>query len=132
MIAMALPKCVVPTYDRDNASANKRHVERFLRLRCKLTFCSGCDGYHVLYDDGGGMYEKMDARHRRILEMVAMGLRDPEIAADLGISVKQVEHAVTRLSRRLNAISRPNLVAIAVALGIINPNAFIAATKEIP
>jgi len=119
-------KCVVTAYAKDEAEAGKRRVMKYLRLRCKITFCTDCDAYHVLFSDD---YALLDDLHRTVLERIAAGFRDVEIAAELSVTPKQVEHAVNRLSRRLNAMNRANLCVIAVALGIINPSAFIADVK---
>lgn len=124
---MTMPRHVVPSYTKKQAEASRRAVQTVLRLRSRVSFCDDCDAFHVLFSDD---YALLDELHSAVLTKIAMGLRDPEISADLGISLKQVEHAVGRLMSRLNAISRTNLVAIAIALGIINPNAFIALTKE--
>lgn len=120
-------RCVVPRYAEDVAKEKKLLAQRYVRLRCRVAYCEDCDGYHVVYHDD---YALLDERHRTILEKVASGLRDVEIAKDLGITPKQVEHAVTRLCRRLNAMTRANLVAIAVALAIINPTPFIPDVKK--
>lgn len=130
MVAVELPerRCFLPGYTQESAAAEKQNIERGLRLRCKIAYCEIHGEYHVVYGDRRSL---LDERHRKILEMVSMGLRDPEIANDLGLTIKQIEHAVTRLSRRLNAISRPNLVAIAISLGIVDPSGFLAATSKL-
>ncbi len=128
-MALLLPtsKCVVPAYDERTANLRKRQVTTFMRLRCRTRYCTDCEAFHVVYHDE---YAPMDERHKAVLEKIAMGLRDHEIASDLQITTKQVEHAINRIMSRLNAMSRPNLVAIAIALGIINPSAFIAAVTQ--
>jgi DNA-binding CsgD family transcriptional regulator len=127
LAALTMSDCVVPGYDAATGEANRKVVERILRLRCKVIFCDDCDAYHVVYSD---RYTMIDEMHRTVLEKIAMGLRDKEIAADLNVTTKQIEHAVNRLCRRFNAFSRANLVAIAIGLAIINPTAFIAKTTE--
>lgn len=126
-MTMTMPRHVVPAYTKQQADFSKRAVQRFMRLRCKVEHCLACDAYHVLFADD---YALMDELHLSVLTKLAMGLRDKEIADDLQLSRKRVTHAVDRLMSRLNAISRPNLVAISVALGIINPTSYIAETKE--
>ena len=122
--------CVIPAYEESVARVTCRATERLMRLRCAIMFCEACDGYHVVYDNSRHRNERIDETHLRILEMLAMGMRDYDIGVDLNLTRKQVSRAVARLMVTLNAFNRPNLIAICITLGIINPSAFVPALKE--
>ena len=54
------------------------------------------------------------------LRLVARGLPDRAIAAELGIAVSTAHEFVEKAKRRLKVKSRPELAAVAVALGIVD------------
>src|SRR5579875_682640 len=123
--ALQHPTCTRLSYKTaDEAHQQKRKLELWLRLRCRVVYCERHDEYHVTYG-ATNSYDLIDAKHQQVLRLLAMGLRDYEIAEEMQITAKQVEHAIARLCRRFNALSRTNLVAIAVFLGIIDVAPFI-------
>lgn len=58
------------------------------------------------------------ARDKKLLRLIAEGLRNKEIAADLGISAKSVEAYRSRLMKRLGCSSPAHLVRYAIREGI--------------
>jgi DNA-binding NarL/FixJ family response regulator len=60
-------------------------------------------------------------REREVLTMVGRGLSNPEIAADLTISIATVKTYVTRLLTKLDARDRVQLVIIAYDTGLVAP-----------
>jgi LuxR family transcriptional regulator, maltose regulon positive regulatory protein len=65
--------------------------------------------------------EALTAREREILELLAGGLTNREIAQRLVLSARTVETHVARLTGKLGVNSRARAVARAVALGIVAP-----------
>jgi DNA-binding NarL/FixJ family response regulator len=60
-------------------------------------------------------------REREVLTMVGRGLSNPEIAADLTISIATVKTYVTRLLTKLDARDRVQLVILAYDAGLVAP-----------
>ena len=67
--------------------------------------------------------EPLTAREREILELLAAGLTNREIAQRLVVSARTVETHVARVTGKLGVNSRARAVARAVALGIVAPPA---------
>jgi DNA-binding CsgD family transcriptional regulator len=130
-----MARCVAQALSKADARQTARAVERHVRLRTTVAWCEACDGYHVDYASrSGGNGSTIDQFHMEVLQKMAMGLNDMEIAHDLStanrhVTDKMVWHAQNRLRRRLNAMSRANLVAIAIALRVINPLPYVAGIK---
>lgn len=53
------------------------------------------------------------AMERRVAKLVALGRRNDEVAAELGVSAKTVEAHLTRIYRKLGLRSRTELAALA-------------------
>jgi DNA-binding CsgD family transcriptional regulator len=60
-------------------------------------------------------------REREVLELAAVGLTAKEIAGELDIAARTVEHHLDRACVRLNAGNVPNAVAKGIVLGLIRP-----------
>ena len=71
----------------------------------------------------GPAIEPLTAREREILELLAAGLTNREIAQRLILSARTVETHVARVTGKLGVNSRARAVARAVALGIVTPPA---------
>ena len=56
-------------------------------------------------EDTVAMYHRLSAREREVIQLVAEGRTNKEIATDLGVSVKTVDAHRTNIMRRLNAHS---------------------------
>lgn len=54
----------------------------------------------------------LTAREQHVIRLVALGRRNDEIAAELGISPKTVESHLTRVYRKLGIRSRTELAAL--------------------
>lgn len=59
----------------------------------------------------------LTTRERRVVALVAAGHSNDEVAADLGLSSKTIEVALSRLYRRYSLSSRTELAALAVREG---------------
>ncbi len=64
---------------------------------------------------------RLSAREIEILAMVAQGLGDVQIARHLGVSVGGVRYCVRNCLVKLGAVNRPHAIALAMALGLIDP-----------
>lgn len=66
--------------------------------------------------------EDLTVREAQVLEMLAAGRRNPEIAAALSVSVKTIEFHVGNLMGKLHARTRVQAVMRAQDLGLIRPD----------
>ncbi len=63
---------------------------------------------------------KLTPREREVLSLIAEGLTNPQIAPQLGISVKTVDRHRENIMRKLNLHSRVELVKFAIRRGLID------------
>ncbi len=63
----------------------------------------------------------LTAREVDVLRLLAAGLRNSEIAAQLVLSSRTVDHHVSAIMRKLGAQSRGGAIAAAVRLGLVEP-----------
>ena len=68
---------------------------------------------------GQGQLDELTAREREVTALVALGLRNDEIAERLVISPATVKTHVSRALRKLDAHDRSQLVGIAYRLGLV-------------
>ncbi|HWS62006.1 MAG TPA: LuxR C-terminal-related transcriptional regulator [Steroidobacteraceae bacterium] len=64
------------------------------------------------------LYESLTARERQVIALVSAGLRNKQVAADLGISEITAKVHRLHIMRKMRARSLADLVRIADALGI--------------
>jgi DNA-binding NarL/FixJ family response regulator len=69
---------------------------------------------------GDGSEELLTSRQREVLQLIAEGLTNREIAESLGISVKTVESHRTHLMNRLEIHDVAGLVRYAIRVGLID------------
>ncbi len=69
---------------------------------------------------GGGRATELTEREREILDLLARGLSNADIAARLTISVHTVRNHVANLSAKLGAHSKLEVLAIAVRDGLVD------------
>ena len=67
---------------------------------------------------GPGLAEPLTARELQVLRLMAAGLRNADIARELYVSVKTVEHHVTNLLVKLDAQSRTQAIVKAQQRGL--------------
>lgn len=61
---------------------------------------------------------KLTPREIDVLRLAAMGLKDAQIAHELGVSAHHVGHVMASAREKLGANSRTQAVAIAVRAGV--------------
>ncbi len=76
-------------------------------------------GALLAHDDGLGPVEQLSPREREILRLIALGMTNPEIAHTLVVSPRTVETHRARLTRKLQAETRADLVRHALRSGLI-------------
>ncbi len=77
------------------------------------------EGFLKSCNEGGA--EPLTSRERAIVQLVAEGKSNKEVAAELGISVKTAETHRANIMRKLDLHSTSELVRYAVRNGIIVP-----------
>lgn len=110
--------------DKTTAKVTSRRLRLARRINTATEFCKECSGYHLVSSDG-----RIDETDRVVLFKIACGLRAHEIATDIQETESQVVHRVTALMAHFDALSRPNLVALAIFYGLIDVSP-IALTDE--
>jgi DNA-binding CsgD family transcriptional regulator len=69
---------------------------------------------------GRGVELRLTARERDVLELLARGLRQEQIAARLGIGAETVRTHIRNASERVGAATATQAVAIAIRHGLID------------
>jgi DNA-binding CsgD family transcriptional regulator len=82
------------------------------RARYVLTFAA--DHGHMTRDP---RLRRLTSRERQIADQVARGLRNPEIAGDLGLSVRTIENHLRSIYSKLQVRNRASLAGLLCALG---------------
>ena len=70
--------------------------------------------------DNQDPYETLTTRERQVLQCVAEGMTNRQIAEQLGLAVKTVDTHRMRLMRKLNIHDQTNLVKFAVRRGLVS------------
>jgi DNA-binding NarL/FixJ family response regulator len=65
-----------------------------------------------------GVLEELTARKREILELIARGRTNSEIAADLSLSPKTVSNYISNVLLKVHATDRAKLMLMALEAGI--------------
>jgi DNA-binding NarL/FixJ family response regulator len=83
----------------------------------------GCGGLALIADDRRRILENLKVRadELEVMELLAQGLTDHEVARRLSVSAITVRRRVQRLCRSLGARSRLQAMAWVVRLGLIDP-----------
>jgi two-component system response regulator NreC len=71
--------------------------------------------------DGASPLSTLSAREREVLERVALGHTNREIAEQLSLSVKTVEGYRARVMSKLGLTSRADITRVAIELGLLAP-----------
>lgn len=71
-------------------------------------------------EDSTGLAESLTSREIEVLQLVAHGSRNTDIAHDLGLSIKTVEFHMSNLLSKLGARSRSDAVRAGYQLGLLN------------
>lgn len=120
--------CTVPPYQNETAGrAASRAIRRTYKANTNLYLCEHCDTYHVAVEIG--RYPVSES-WQRVLECLAQGMTREETGTETGLGPRGVDWAIEEMRKRFYALNRPNLVAIAIALGIVDPNKFVPSVKE--
>lgn len=72
--------------------------------------------------DASAGLDKLTARQREILQLLAEGIGTRDIAARLGLSAKTVESHRAQLMGRLDIHDVPGLVRFAIRVGLVSPD----------
>ncbi|RTG14205.1 LuxR family transcriptional regulator, partial [Serratia marcescens] len=76
-----------------------------------------------LFEPAAGEREgRLSAREREVLSWTAIGRRQADIAAMLGLSERTVENHLRRIRQRLGAATTAQAISVAIRLGEIAPD----------
>lgn len=119
-----------------DAKVMQRNIRRRFRADSTCVLCEKCDMYHVRAKTGKFPIKVQSAK---ILNYLAQGYDSKAIADELNAAIldarrhtttRKVEHEITSMMNNFYALNRTNLVAIAISLGIVEPNDFTARVGE--
>jgi two-component system response regulator NreC len=82
-------------------------------------------GLHRVLAPGAQSNKRLSSREHEVLEHVAFGLTNQEIASHLGIGIKSVESYRARLYEKLGFRNKRDLVRYAVGIGLLSPERLI-------
>ncbi len=105
----------------------RRRMESRFRVRLSCALCERCDCYHVNVVERSSPLGK---RWRTILVLLAHGFSARHIGPLIGLSQRYTENEIAQMMRYFYALNRTNLVAIAISLGIVNPQEFVPPVTE--
>lgn len=114
----------------------QRNIRRRFRANSTCELCEKCDHYHVKVKTG---QYPVKVQRQQILHCLALGYSAAAIAAELNESIRdprrfmtkrKVEHEITNMMDNFYALNRANLIAIAISLGIVEPNDFTSGVQE--
>jgi DNA-binding CsgD family transcriptional regulator len=85
-------------------------------IRCYCYRRDAIDAQQFLKD-----YQKLPCTPRMVqaMQLLALGCTLDQVALEMGISIKVVNRHLSRARRRLGAETRPEMIARAVALGLV-------------
>lgn len=106
------------------ARVEARALNRNASFRSRVESCKECGGFHIIPS------HPLDKTDVEILHKIAQGLQSREIAQDLGVTKKFVDRRVDALVYRFDCLNRSNLVATAMALGVIDVTSFIQGARN--
>lgn len=112
---------------KPEARQKRRELIRTLKLTTVTTYCESCDLYHVVAET---QQTKLHPSWIPLLNYMAKGYNDTEIANMTGMALGTILYHVGYMKRHFYALSRANLVAIGIALGLVDPNEFVPQIGE--
>jgi DNA-binding CsgD family transcriptional regulator len=121
--------------ERTGADTLKRKLRTESRVISKLFLCEKCDYYHVRVDTGYSPFQRSFlATHSdkvmRLVNMIANGYTCERAAQELGMSYRTTDNVMEQLRARFYALNTPHLIAILIALGVIEPLTFVKGITE--
>jgi DNA-binding NarL/FixJ family response regulator len=122
---IATTHCTEAFADKAGARTASRRLRLSRRIDTTPRFCADCESWHVVSVD-----RRVSNVDRAVLYSIALGLRTAEIAQDLGETESQVVRRVSSLMTTFDAISRANLVLLAVWFGVIDPRPIACPVSE--
>lgn len=106
-----------PTNDRDGMLLSSMSAVRALMSRDQRDIAP--HAVDVSVEDDGAFFEPLTPREIEVLELLAEGLPNREIARRLGISDQTVKFHVASISGKLGAANRTDAVRRAVRRGLV-------------
>jgi len=71
--------------------------------------------------DSGDPYERLTTRERQVLQLIAEGKTNRQVAEQLGVATKTIDSHRSHLMRKLNIHDQTSLVKYAIRKGIVSP-----------
>jgi len=115
--------CTAATFpDMPAARRTREALERRKFPPVQVYLCGKCDRYHFR---GSSPDLRMWKTMSRVLHLCALGFTAATIAEMTGYTKFTVKRALEDLRQWFGALNMAHLVAIAIALGYLDPNEFI-------
>lgn len=119
--------CPSATFSKLEATAMKRKILRDMHMATSVYLCEGCDKYHL---KANRKHLHINKSAHDVLRHIALGYFNPEIARITGLRLRTVQWYNEELRRTFSASSSSHLVAITIALGVIDPRDFVPQLEE--
>ncbi len=121
---MMATTCTRASYpDKRSGAAAKRAITRVYKANTSVYHCDDCDRYHINVEVG--RYPVSES-WQELLQYLAQGMTNDEILERTHYKTKRsLEWAIDEMMHRLYALNRTHLIAIAISLGIVDPNTFV-------
>ena len=114
--------------DKEGAVEVQKYLIENKRLRAKTFLCGFCDAYHTVSNPSKDLH--ITRRAIEALTLVAHGFTKKQVAEIMGIGFETATWYIRELLYAFGANNAAHLVAIAIALGVINPSDFVRPLKE--
>jgi len=122
------PPCTTLAYHERPAAMSDQRALRRKNIIAHIAHCGVCDKYHLTVDSPSGeAFVKSDVR---ILELIAQGFRWKDAQETLGMSDRRFRYRMQLMADRFYAMNQTHLIAIVIALGIIDVRPYVPIVKE--
>lgn len=122
--------CPMPSAAYDTPAEAKKMKQNLLRrhhLPVTVYLCTTCDKYHL---HANASRIRIPKKQLEQLRLLALGHSTREISQIISEPWKTVRWRSDELLRHFSAINVANLVATAIALGVLNPKEFVPELTE--
>lgn len=124
-MSVCKPSAAYPTHSE--ALDVKRRLLKSHHLSVFIFHCETCDLYHL---DSKTSKLRVPPKVMSVLRLVALGHSEREISQITSFPLATVRWYTAGLRQQFAALNNVNLIAAAIALGLLNPKEFVPGIGE--